>query len=69
MQGIPKSVKGKDLEGKVFLEKLNVTVNESWYIVLFVISGSIKKLFSIDFINIYLFSRFFSINLARWKRV
>ena len=69
MQGIPQSVKGKDLEGKVFLEKLNVTVNESWYIVLFVISGSIKKLFSIDFINIYLFSRFFSINLARWKRV
>ena len=69
MQGIPKSVKGKDLEGKVFLEKSNVTVNESWYIVLFVISGSIKKLFSIDFINIYLFSRFFSINLARWKRV
>ena len=69
MQGIPQSVKGKDLEGKVFLEKLNVTVNESWYIVLFVISGSIKKLFSIDFINIYLFSRFFSINLARWKHV
>ena len=69
MLGIPQSVKGKDLEGKVFLEKLNVTVNESWYIVLFVISGSIKKLFSIDFINIYLFSRFFSINLVRWKRV
>ena len=54
--------------------------NKSKYTVLFVVSGSIKKLFSIDcvdiyfsqsivFPNIYFFSIFFSIDFARWKSV
>ena len=34
---------------------------QSRYTVLFVVSGSIKKLFSIDCVNIYLFSNFFNI--------
>ena len=34
----------------------NAKVNESRYFVLFLVSGPIKKLFSIDYINIYLFS-------------
>ena len=42
-------------------------INESRYIVLFVVSGSIKKLISIDYVNIYLFSIFFSIKFAWWK--
>ena len=48
-------------------------INEPWYIALFVVSGSIKMLFSIDcvnvyfsqsiaFVNIYLFSIFFAID-------
>ena len=52
----------------IFLEiKLlnsSLQVNESRYVALFVFSGSIKKLFSIDCINIYLFSIFFSIDFA-----
>ena len=36
-----------------------VKTNESWYIELLVVSGFIKELFSIDYINIYLFSIFF----------
>ena len=44
-------------------------VNESRYITLFVFSGSIKKFFSTDCINIYLFSIFFSIDFARWKNL
>ena len=46
-----------------------VKVNESRHIALFVFSGSIKKLFSIDFVKIYLFSMFFSIGFSRWKNV
>lgn len=65
-----------------------VTVNvgqadESLYIALFVASGSVKKLFLTDFVDIYLFSMFFSIVFAviylllvffsidfiRWKNV
>ena len=34
-------------------------INESRYIAVFVVSESIKKLFSIDYVNIYLFSIFF----------
>ena len=34
----------------------NAKVNESRYFVLFLVSGPIKKLFPIDYINIYLFS-------------
>ena len=44
-------------------------VNESRYIALLVFSQSIKKLFSIDCVNIYLFLIFFSIDFAQWKRV
>ena len=55
-------------------------VNESRYIALFVVSGSMKKLFSIDCVNIYfsksvvlaniyIFSIFFSIDFTRWKIV
>ena len=33
-------------------------VNESQYIALLVVSISIKKLFSIDYVNIYIFSIF-----------
>ena len=44
-------------------------VNESRYILLFVFSRSIKKLFSIDYVNIYLSSILFSIDFAWWKGV
>ena len=36
--------------------------NESRYNTLFMVSGSIKKLFSVDYVNIYLFSIFLSID-------
>ena len=32
-----------------------IKINESRYIALFVVSGSIKGLFSIDYVNIYIF--------------
>ena len=41
--------------------------DESLYIALFVASGSIKKLFLTDFVDIYLFSIFFSIDFAQCK--
>ena len=44
-------------------------VNESRYIALFAFSWSIKKLFSIDCVNTYLFSIFFSIYFTRWERM
>ena len=44
-------------------------VNESRYIALLVVSGSIKKLFSIDYVNISLLSVYFSIDFAGWKVV
>ena len=47
----------------------NLKVNESWYIALFVVSRSIKKLFSIDYDDIYLFPIYFSIDFGRWKSV
>ena len=34
-----------------WVNKVNIKVNESRYIVLFVVSGSIKKLFLMDFVN------------------
>ena len=43
--------------GKITLCYL-LKINESRYIALFVVSGSIKKLFSIDYVTIYLFSIF-----------
>ena len=33
-------------------------INESQYIAFFAVSGSIKKFFSIDYVNIYLFNRY-----------
>ena len=52
---------------KLFVKK--VKGNESRYISLFAVTESIKKLFSIDHVNIYLFSMFFSTGFARWKRL
>ena len=37
---------------------LHVRINEVGYMALFVVNGSIKKLFSVDYVNIYLFSIF-----------
>ena len=39
-------------------------LNESRYVALYVVSGSIKKTFSVDFVNIYLFPIHFSIAFA-----
>ena len=39
--------------------RLSLKINESRYIVLFVISGSVKKLFPIDYVNMYMFLIFF----------
>ena len=47
----------------------NIDDNEWRYIALFVFSEPIKKLFSIDCVNIFLFSAFFSIDFAQWKSV
>ena len=44
-------------------------VKESRYIALLMVSGSIKKLFSIDYVNISLLSVYFSIYFAGWKVV
>ena len=44
-----------------------IKVNKSRYIALLLFSGYIKKPFSIDCVNIYLFSMLFSIDFARWK--
>ena len=48
-------------DSKVFLQHVHNLrrINEARYIALFVVSGSIKKLFSIYCINIYLLSIFF----------
>ena len=43
--------------------------NESRHIILFAISGSTKKIFSIHYVNIYIFSIFFSIDFARWQNL
>ena len=42
-------------------------INESRYFALFVVSWSIKKIFSIDYVNNYLFSIFFSIDFLSGK--
>ena len=44
-------------------------INEARYITLFLVSGSIKKLFTINYVNVYLFSIFVSIDFTRWKSV
>ena len=43
--------------------------NESRYDALFVVRGSIKKPFSFDCVNIYLFSIFFAIDFGWYKSV
>ena len=51
---------------KIFFQ---IKLNESRYNALYVISRSMKELFLIDYVNISLFSIFFSIDFARWKSV
>ena len=48
-----------NFQSLTFVLTHSVKVHESWYIILSVVSGSIKKLFLIDFIDTYLFSVFF----------
>ena len=57
------------LSGRAYFLRSKIKVNQSRYIALFVASGSIKKLFLIDYVNIYLFSIFFSIYFVRWKMI
>ena len=40
---------------KISFDRKGKGVNKSWYIALFVASESIKKLFSVDRVNIYFF--------------
>ena len=47
----------------------NLTVNESRYISLIVFSGSIKNLFSIDCVNIYLFQILFLKDFVQWRKL
>ena len=54
---------------KIIESNVKIKVNESRYIALFVVRKSIKNLFSIYYVNIYLFSIFFSMDLARQKGV
>ena len=44
-------------------------INDSRKIALIMASESIKKLFWIDYVNIYLFSIYFSIDFTQWKSV
>ena len=44
-------------------------MSQSRCIALFAVSGFIKYLLLIDYANIYLFSKSFSIDFSRWKRV
>ena len=48
----------------ISLIKITVTVY-----CIFVVCGFIKTLFFINYVNIYLFLKFFSIEFARWKSV
>ena len=50
-------------------EVVGFKVNKTRNIALFVINGSVKKLFLIDCVNICLFTIFFSIDFAWWKSV
>ena len=57
------------LNVKINIQYITFKINESRYVALFAVSGSIKKLFSIDYVNAYLFSIFFSIDFSQWKSV
>ena len=61
-----KLLKSYGTYGNIANTRLSLKINESRYIVLFVISGSVKKLFPIDYVNIYMFLIFF---VSRWKSV
>ena len=50
----------RNLVSTLFSKNRLIKVNESWYIALLVLSGSIKKLFSVDCVTIYLFSIFYA---------
>ena len=76
------SCKAHGITGKIITERERMSKSKSdvfrklkltshGIIVLFVVSGSTKKLLLIDFIliNIYLFSIFFSIDFTSWKSV
>ena len=53
---IRSEISRESLSGRVYaVTNERLKINESRYIALFVVSGSIKKLFSIDYVNIYLF--------------
>ena len=54
---------------EIIENNVKIKFNESRYIALFVVSKSMKKLFSIYYVNIYLFSIFFSMDFARQKGV
>ena len=45
-----------------FVKKDTLKINNLWYITYIMASGTIKKLFSVDCINIYLCSIFLSID-------
>lgn len=49
----------------ILIYSQTIKVNESWYIELFGVSGSIEKVFSTNCVNNDLFSTFFSIHIAR----
>ena len=55
-------IHSKYLEQKILAVHTCFSVNESWYIVLFVVSESIKKPLSTDSFNIYLFEIIFAID-------
>ena len=54
---------------EIIENNVKIKFNESRYIALFVVRKSIKKLFSIYYVTVYLFSIFFSMDLARQKSV
>ena len=60
---------GRNLVSTIFSKNRFIKVIKSRHIALFVFSGSIRKLFSVDCVNIYLFSISFSIEFSWWKNV
>ena len=52
--------------GNIF-SKVILKLTSQGIFALFVVSGPIKQFFSIDSVNIYIFSIFFPIGFARWK--
>ena len=50
-----------------WVNNLLFKISESWYIALFVVTRSIKKLFLIDFVNIYLLSGLLKFERRVWR--